>query len=171
MRPGLRDATLFLKENHVMKAKLVHALLFAVLFVSSSASLLADGGPRSCTGTYLIDEAGGATALWTIEADGAFFATSSLQGLLRFSDQQGNWERDGHNGVKAVVLALVFRDDGTLQDVSRVDISLHAVGKGCDNLAGTLVVRSFEEGEDPLDPSTDDEEPIATDTVTGRRVK
>lgn len=28
-----------------MKAKLVHALLFAVLFVGSSASLLADGGP------------------------------------------------------------------------------------------------------------------------------
>lgn len=154
-----------------MKTKLVHALLFAALFVASSASLLADRGPGSCTGTYLMDEAGGATSLWTIEADGAFFATSSLQGFLRFSDQQGNWERDGHNGVKAVVLALVFRDDGSLQDISRVDISLHAVGKGCDNVAGTLVVRSFEEGEDPLDPTTDDEEPIATDTVTGRRVR
>jgi len=154
-----------------MKTKLVHALLFAVLFLGSSTSLLADGGPRSCTGTYLIDEDGGATALWTIEADGAFFATSSLQALINFSDQQGNWERDGHDGIKAVVLALVFRDDGTLQDVSRVDISLHAVGQGCDNVAGTLVVRAFEEGEDPLDPSTDDEEPIATDTVSGRRVK
>ena len=154
-----------------MKIKLVHALLFAVLFLGSSASLLADGGPRSCTGTYLIDEDGGATALWTIEADGTFFATSSLQGLIRFSDQQGSWERDGHDGIKGVVLALVFKDDGTLQDVSRVDISLHAVGQGCDTVAGSLVVRAFEEGEDPLDPSTDDEEPIATDTVTGRRVK
>ena len=154
-----------------MKAKLVHALLFAVLFVGSSASLLADGGPRSCTGTYLMDEAGGATSLWTIEADGAFFATSSLQGLIRFSDQQGNWERDGHDGIKGVVLALVFNDDGTLHDVSRVDISLHAVGHGCDTIAGSLVVRSFEDGEDPLNPATDDEEPIATDTVTGRRVK
>lgn len=154
-----------------MKIKLVHALLFAVLFVGSSASLFADGGPRSCTGTYLMVEAGGATSLWTIEADGTLFATSSLQGLIRFSDQQGNWERDGHDGIKGVLLALVFRDDGTLQDVSRVDISLHAVGQGCDNVAGTLVVRAFEEGEDPLDPTTDDEEPIATDTVAGRRVK
>ncbi|MEA2562303.1 MAG: hypothetical protein QOH06_3807 [Acidobacteriota bacterium] len=154
-----------------MKAKLVHALLFAVLFVGSSASLFANGGPVSCTGTYLIDEDGGATALWTLEADGSFFATSSLQGLIRFSDQQGNWEKDGHDGIKGVVLALVFNDDGTLHDVSRVDISLHAVGHGCDNVAGSLVVRSFEDGEDPLDPTTDDEEPIAVDTVTGRRVK
>ncbi|HVG09685.1 MAG TPA: hypothetical protein VNM67_18435 [Thermoanaerobaculia bacterium] len=154
-----------------MTKKLVHALLFAILFVSSSASLLADGGPGSCTGTYLMDEAGGATSLWTIEADGAFFATSSLQGLLRFSDQQGNWERDGHNGVKGVVLALVFNDDGSLQNVSRVDISLHAVGRGCDKVAGSLEVREFTAGEDPLDPSTDTGEPIAVDTVTGRRVK
>ena len=154
-----------------MKAKLVHALLFAALFASSSASLLADGGPRSCTGTYLMDEAGGATSLWTVEADGAFFATSSLQGLIRFSDQQGNWEKDGHDGIKGVVLALVFNDDGTLHDVSRVDISLHWVGHGCDTLAGSLEVRSFEDGEDPLDPTTDDEEPIAVDSVTGRRVK
>jgi hypothetical protein len=154
-----------------MKIKLFPALLFAVLFVGSSASLFADGGPRSCTGTYLMAEAGGATSLWTIEADGAFFATSSLQGLIRFSDQQGNWEKDGHDGIKAVVLALVFNDDGTLHDVSRVDISLHAVGHGCDNIAGSLEVRAFEDGEDPLDPTTDDEGPFATDTVTGRRVK
>jgi hypothetical protein len=154
-----------------MKAKLVPALLFAVLFVAPSGLLLADGGPRSCTGTYLMDEGGGATSLWTFEADGAFFATSSLQGLLRFSDQQGNWERDGHDGVKGVVLALVFNDDGSLHDVSRVDVSLHSVGNGCDTIAGSLVVRSFEDGEDPLNPATDDEEPIAADTVTGRRVK
>ena len=154
-----------------MKSKLLTALLFAVLVVGSSASLLAAGGPVSCTGTYLIDEAGGATALWTLEADGTFFATSSLQALLNFSDQQGSWEKDGPAGIKGVVLALVFADDGTLQDVSRVDISLHAVGHGCDRVEGTLEVRAFEDGEDPLDPSTDDEDPIATDTVTGRRVK
>lgn len=154
-----------------MKAKLVQTLIFAILFVSSSAALFADGGPRSCTGTYLMDEAGGATSLWTIEADGAFFATSSLQGFLRFSDQQGNWERDGHDGVKAAVLALVFNDDGSLQNVSRVDISLHAAGKGCDTVTGSLEVREFTAGEDPLDPATDTGEPIATDTVTGRRVK
>ena len=153
-----------------MKGKLVPVLVFGALLVGSSASLLARGGPVSCTGTYLMEEAGGATSLWTLEADGTFFATSSLQGLLRFSDQQGSWEKDGHDGVKAVVLALVFADDGSLQDISRVDISLHAEGHRCDRISGSLEVRAFEAGEDPLDPATDDEEPIATDTVTGRRV-
>jgi hypothetical protein len=32
-------------------------------------------------------------------------------------------------------------------------------------------VREFTAGEDPLNPSTDTGDPIATDTVTGRRVK
>ena len=119
----------------------------------------------------LMDEAGGATALWTLEADGTFFATSSLQPLLNFSDQQGSWEKDGNDGVKGVVLALVFDEGNALLNVSRVDISLHTVGGGCDNIAGSLEVREFTDGEDPLDPGTDTGDPIATDTVTGRRVK
>jgi hypothetical protein len=52
-----------------------------------------------------------------------------------------------------------------------VDVSLHTVGSGCDNIAGSLEVREFTGSEDPLDPSTDTGDPIATDTVTGRRVK
>ena len=127
-------------------------------------------------GDPLYTEGGG--AVWgldylfgLVEADGTFFATSSLQALLHFSDQQGTWVKDGNNGIQAVVLALVFDDDDSLLNVSRVDISLHTVGHGCDTIAGSLEVRSFEDGEDPLDPSTDDEDPIATDTFTGRRVK
>ena len=154
-----------------MKTKLVHALLFACLFGGSSASLLAGGFSGNCSGTYLMDEAGGATALWTLEADGAFFATSSLQALLKFSDQQGSWEKDGNTGIKGVVLALVFDENDELLNVSRVDISLHTVGGGCDNIAGSLEVREFTGSEDPLDPDTDTGDPIATDTVTGRRVK
>ena len=45
------------------------------------------------------------------------------------------------------------------------------MGNGCDNIAGTLEVREFTGSEDPLDPDTDTGDPIATDTVTGRRVK
>ncbi|MEO6194083.1 MAG: hypothetical protein ABIS20_13820 [Thermoanaerobaculia bacterium] len=37
--------------------------------------------------------------------------------------------------------------------------------------AGSLEVREFTGGEDPLNPSTDTGDPIATDTFTGRRVK
>jgi hypothetical protein len=154
-----------------MKAKLVQAIVFALLLGGSSASLLARGFSGNCSGTYLMAEAGGATSLWTLEADGTFFATSSLQGILKFSDQQGSWEKDGNNGLKGAVLALVFDDDGGLLNVSRVDVSLHTVGNGCDNIAGSLEVREFTAGEDPLNPSTDTGDPIATDTVTGRLVK
>jgi hypothetical protein len=45
------------------------------------------------------------------------------------------------------------------------------VGNGCDDIAGSLEVREFTGSEDPLDPTTDTGDPIATDTVTGRRVK
>ena len=154
-----------------MNTKLVHALLFACLLAGSSAPLLAGGFAGNCSGTYLMAEAGGATSLWTLEADGTFFATSSLQALLKFSDQQGSWEKDGNHGIKGVVLALVFDENDALLNVSRVDISLHTVGEGCDNIAGSLEVREFTGSEDPLDPGTDTGEPIATDTVTGRLVK
>lgn len=154
-----------------MKAKAVSTLLAAFLLLGTSAALAAGGFPASCAGTYLIAEDGGATSLWTLEADGTFFATSSLQPLVNFSEQKGSWEKDGSNGAKGVVLALVFGDSNELINVSRVDVSLHTVGSGCDNIAGSLVVREFTGGEDPLDPSTDTGDPIATDTFTGRRVK
>ena len=154
-----------------MKTKLVHALLFVLLLGGSSASLLARGFSGNCSGTYLMAEAGGATSLWTLEADGTFFASSSLQALLNFSDQKGSWEKSGNDGAKGVLLALVFDENNELLNVSRVDISLHTVGSGCDNIAGSLEVREFTGSEDPLNPSTDTGDPIATDTVTGRRVK
>jgi len=61
--------------------------------------------------------------------------------------------------------------DDTLLTVGRVDISFATVGKGCGEIAGSLVVRTFEDGEDPLDPSTDADDPIATDTFVGRRIE
>lgn len=154
-----------------MKTKLAHALLFVCLLGASSNALLARGFSGNCSGTYLMAEAGGATSLWTVEADGTFFATSSLQPLLNFSDQPGSWEKHGSSGLKGVLLALVFDENDELLNVSRVDVTLNTVGRGCDNIAGSLEVREFTAGEDPLDPSTDTGDPIATDTFTGRRVK
>jgi hypothetical protein len=155
-------------EEKTMK---LTASLAAVLLLAASPALFAGGFASNCSGTYLMAEAGGATSLWTLEADGTFFATSSLQALLQFSDQQGSWEKEGHNGLRGAVLALVFDDNHELLNVSRVDVALHTVGRGCDTIAGSLEVREFTAGEDPLDPATDTGDPIATDTVTGRRVK
>ena len=122
----------------MVKTKLVPALIFVGLLGGTSASLFAGGFSGNCSGTYLMAEAGGATSFWTLEADGTFFAASSLQALLKFSEQQGSWEKDGHDGAKGVLLALVFDDDNALLNVSRVDVSLHTVGSGCDNIAGSL---------------------------------
>jgi hypothetical protein len=125
--------------------------------------------PRSCAGTYLIQEGSGTTSLWTLEADGVFLATSSAQELFNFSDQQGVWDKDGGAGAKAVILDFSFDGSGALINVGRIDISLHTVGQGCANIAGSFALRFFESGEDPLDPSTDTGTPI-TDTFTGRRL-
>ena len=150
--------------------KPIATLFFILSFLGSSATLTAaDGFPRSCAGTYLIQEGSGATSLWTLEADGAFLSTSSAQPLFNFSDQQGVWDKDGNAGAKAVVLDFSFNSSGVLLNVGRVDISLHTVGQGCANIAGSFSLRFFEAGEDPLDPSTDTGTPI-TDTFTGRRL-
>lgn len=110
-----------------MRFKLVYALLATFLLAGSSAALSAQGFPAHCAGTYMMAEDGGATSLWTFERDGAFFATSSLQPLVNFSDQHGSWEQNGANGAKGVVLALVFNEDNTLHDVSRVDVTFHTL--------------------------------------------
>ena len=158
-----------------MRTKIVRTLVFtslaAVLLAVPFASLFADSLPARCAGTYLIQEAGGARDFWTFAADGGFFGTTSTQPLYHFSNQQGSWEKDGSDGARGVLFAFVYNDDNTLMTTARIDIAFHTVGQGCDQIAGSLVVRTFEDGEDPLDPATDTGDPIASDTFTGRRAQ
>lgn len=143
--------------------------LATTLLLAFSSSLLAGSFPSNCAGTYLIQEGGGAQSLWTLEADGIFLGTSSSQEAFHFTNQQGVWEKDGNDGAKAVQLDFSFDGSGALINVGRIDISLHTVGQGCGNIAGTFSLRFFEAGEDPLNPATDTGTPI-TDTFTGRRL-
>ncbi|WP_438004072.1 hypothetical protein WME89_35260 [Sorangium sp. So ce321] len=135
------------------------------------APTLASGFPASCAGTYLISEAGGARDFWTFAADGSFFGTTSTQPLYNFSNQQGSWEKVGNEGARGALFAFVYDEDNTLMTTARIELVVDTVGQGCDEIAGSLVVRTFEEGEDPLDPSSDTGDPIASDTFTGRRAK
>lgn len=151
-----------------MNAKLATVWILALVLLS--APLLARGVPARCAGTYLIQEDGGAMDFWTFEPGGTFYGTTSTQPLYNFSNQQGSWRRNGRDGGKGVLLSFVWDDDNTLLTVARTEISFDVVGPGCE-IAGSLEVRTFEGGEDPLDPSTDTGEPIATDTFSGRRVK
>lgn len=152
-----------------MKTKLVRTVLAVVLFAGSTSALAAQGFPAHCAGTYLITENGGARDFWTLQADGTFFGTTSTQQLFNFSNQQGTWKKVAGDGVHGALFAFVWNGDGSLLTTARIDVSLHTVGEGCQ-IAGSLEVRTFEDGEDPLDPSTDTGDPIATDTFTGRRV-
>src|SRR5690349_18288082 len=158
-----------------MRNKIVRALFFtslpAFLLAVPFTPLFADALPARCAGTYLIQEAGGAKDFWTFAADGAFFGTTSTQPRYRFSNQQGSWEKDGSDGARGVLFALVYNDDNTLMTTARIDIAFQSAGQGCDQIAGSLVVRTFEDGENPLDPATDTGDPIASDTFTGRRVQ
>lgn len=154
-----------------MRNTIMRALTFAaVLLVVPFAPLLAGSAPASCAGTFLIQEAGGAKDFWTFAADGAFFGTTSTQPLFHFSNQQGSWTKAGSDGARGVLFAFVFNDDNTLLTTARIDIAFQTAGQGCDQITGSLVVRTFEDGEDPLDPATDTGDPIASDTFTGRRV-
>jgi hypothetical protein len=153
-----------------MRNKILRALIIASLALPSSP-LFAGSVPASCAGTYLIQEAGGAKDFWTFAADGAFFGTTSTQPLFNFSNQQGSWAKDGSNGARGVLFAFVYNEDNTLLTTARIDIAFQTAGQGCGQITGSLVVRTFEEGEDPLDPATDTGDPIASDTFTGRRVQ
>jgi hypothetical protein len=152
-----------------MRNNIVRALFVALLL--AALPLVAGSVPASCAGTYLIQEAGGAKDFWTFGADGSFFGTTSTQPLYNFSNQQGRWEKDGNDGARGVLFAFVYNPDDTLMTTARIDIAFQTAGQGCDEISGSLVVRTFEDGEDPLDPATDTGDPIASDTFTGRRVQ
>jgi len=135
----------------------------------AQASALAQAFPAHCAGTYLIQEGSGTQSLWSLEKDGMMLGASSAQAAFNFSNQQGTWEKNGADGVKAVLLDFSFDASGALINVGRIDIALNTVGGGCDNVAGSFTLRFYEPGEDPLDPGSDTGQPIS-DTFSGRRV-
>jgi hypothetical protein len=169
---------------------LTAALVGAALSMLSPRVAAAQAFPAHCAGTYLIEllpaRPGPANLhLWTLTKDGALLGTSNRMMLSNnrgtsntqpgwnFSNAQGVWEQDGDQGIKAVWLDFSFDpDSGEMINVTRRDITLHTVGYGCDNVAGTTTQRRFEAGtsEDPLDPTSDTGEPFIQ-TFTGRRVK
>ncbi|MEZ4868831.1 MAG: hypothetical protein R3C14_46330 [Caldilineaceae bacterium] len=137
---------------------------------TAEASAPMQAFPANCAGTYLIQEGSGAQSLWSLEKDGVMLGTSSAQAAFNFTNQQGTWEKNGAQGVKAVLLDFSFDANSALLNTGRVDIQLHTADNGCTNVAGQFTLRFYEAGEDPLNPGSDTGQPIS-DTFTGRRVK
>lgn len=150
-----------------MKLIYPKTLGFALLLLGSAVALNAEGFQRFCAGTYLIQQASGPQSLWTFDPDGAFLGTSSAQPQFHFSNQQGAWN-ENDRGAQGVLLDFSFDSSGNLINVGRVDASFHAVGDGCNNIAGSFSLRFCTAGEDPLNPSTCGAP--TTDTFTGRRL-
>ena len=147
---------------------LTAVLVGAALSMLSPRVAVTQAFPQGCAGTYLITADGtGALSTWVLEKDGVFLSIDSSQRSHNFTDQQGAWEKDGNQGIKGVLLDFDF--DAPFQ-IGRNDITMHTVGSGCDNVAGTITLRFFEAGEDPLNPASDTGQPI-TETFTGRRVR
>src|SRR5262245_30630963 len=133
------------------------AVLFgAALSMLSPRVAVAQAFPQSCAGTYLITvDSTGDPSTWVLANNGVFLGIDSFQRRGNFSGQQGAWERNGNQGIKAVLLDFSFDATGSLSNVGRNDITMHTVGSGCDNVAGTITLRFFEDGEDPLNPASD----------------
>jgi hypothetical protein len=68
--------------------------------------------------------------------------------------------------LAAILSGLPIGTDGVA-----ISVTVETAGQGSDRIAGSPVVRTFEDGEAPLDPATDTGDPIASDTFTGRHVQ
>ena len=126
-------------------------------------------GGNCYAGTYLFKSASNSLSMWTFTKDGNVLATSSVQKTLNFSDMQGVWKVTGPGEISALLLDFSFNDAGEPINVARLDVVLRQASRMCDKLEGELTLHFFEDGEDPLDPSTDTGEPLR-DTLEGRRL-
>jgi len=150
--------------------KLGWTLAACALLAGAAAARGDDHDLAACTGTYLIEEGGGAVDLWTFHRDGTLVNTSQGEQLFNFSTQHGSWKQVGSRSSRAIQLDLHRADDGSLASIGRVDIELHGVGHSCDQIAGDLSGRLFEAGSDPLAPNPDTPA-LFQDTFSGRRVQ
>lgn len=137
--------------------------------ISCDTDSMAQEFPECFTGTYLNTEGSGTKSLFTFTSEGNFIGTSSTQKLLNFSTEQGSWKSTGADSARAVFLDFTFGENDELENIARVDLEISFFGLNCEETEGSFEIRFFEEGEDPLDISTDTGEAIS-DTFTGRKI-
>ena len=146
--------SIFQKNSRVIFIAAATFLLVVIGLVS--VSFAGARGAASCDGTYLVVIGQGESqteALWTFSKDGTFQGTDSAQIAFNFSHQQGVWTHTGANKAKATWLDFNFATspEPKPDSYARVDAEL-AFDHGCDTLSGTLDLRFYALGQDPLDP-------------------
>ncbi len=118
-------------------------------------------------GTYLLTEADeGGSRIVTITADGSWFGIHSFQFDIKFSNQQGVWEKTGERKITARTLDFNSLKDGVGSALFRFTVEFD---NAYQQVSGTLTGKIFPPGVDPLDPVA---VPIKTfnNTFTGKRL-
>ena len=146
-------------------------ILSAFLFLSilSSNEAGADENDaafgKNIAGTYLLteDDEGGSRIV-TITADGSWFGIHSFQFDIKFSNQQGVWEKTGERKITARTLDFNSLKDGAGSALFRFTVEFDNAYR---QLSGVLSGKMFPPGVDPLDPVA---VPIKTfsNTFTGK---
>lgn len=149
---------------------IIFTIVCAGLFaVSCNHESEASDFPDCFVGTYINEESSGAKSMWNLYKDGNFSGESSTQEVLNFSGQIGSWIKTGNREAHIVLIDFSFDEDGVEKNIARADIDITFIGDNCEETEGSFELRFFEDGEDPLDISTDDGE-VIEDTFTGRKL-
>ncbi len=148
---------------------ILSALLF--LFVLSSNEAKANKNDSAIgeriAGTYLLTEDdNGGSRIVTITADGGWFGIHSYQFDIKFSNQQGLWEKTGKRKITVRTLDFTSLKDGVGSALFSFTVEFD---KAYEQVSGDLSGKLFPPGVDPLDPVA---VPIRTfsNTFKGKRL-
>ena len=122
---------------------------------------------KKIAGTYLLTEDDdGGSRIVTITADGGWFGIHSFQFDIKFSNQQGVWEKTGKRKITVRTLDFTSLKDGVGSALFNFTVEFD---NAYQQVSGELSGKLFPLGVDPLDPVA---VPIKTfnNTFTGKRL-
>jgi hypothetical protein len=148
---------------------ILSTLLF--LFVISSSNAEVDKNDSAIgekiAGTYLLTEDDdGGSRIVTITADGNWLGIHSFQLDIKFSNQQGVWEKTGKRKITVRTLDFFSSKDGVGSALFNFTVEFD---NAYQQVSGELSGKLFHPGVDPLDPVA---VPIKTfnNTFSGKRL-
>jgi len=153
------------------------ALFLVAGVLAASAALASEPGDdafaKAVEGTYILFQKDGFQRALSLFRGGIVSQVSEQEKVFSYTSGLGSWKRTGADRIRARVIDFESdRDKGTPTGVALVDLEItfsKKVSTQYQALSGTLSVRSYAAGQNPLSPS---EAPTRTynETFTGARV-
>ena len=157
--------------------KLGLALFIVASVLASTAAPASEPGEDAFTnaveGTYILLQKDGFQRALSLFRGGIVAQVSEQEKLFSYTSGLGSWKRTGDNRVRARIIDFEYDPDkGTPTGVALVDFEITFSKEASSQyqaLSGTLSVRSYATGQNPLSPS---EAPTRTYNAafTGSRV-